>query len=123
MKQVFIITVLTFIGTLNCQTNISDRPTISPAEGLKLHENPNYIFLDIRTFKEHNEKAITNSVLIPLHELEERLIELHQYSEKIFIVYCRSGNRSKSGTDILIKHKFEAFNLLGGILSWKGPLK
>ena len=64
MKQVSIITVLTFVGTLNCQTNISDRPTISPAEGLKLHENPNYIFLDIRTFKEHNEKAITNHHIV-----------------------------------------------------------
>tara|TARA_S200000501_G_scaffold190210_1_gene179035 strand:- start:23146 stop:23427 length:282 start_codon:yes stop_codon:yes gene_type:complete len=89
---------------------------------MRLYDDSSYIFLDVRTKKEHNEKAIPNSILIPLHELDIRLKDLEIIKNKNLIVYCRSGNRSKSATEILRTNKFEAKNLLYGINGWEGPL-
>ena len=52
----------------------------------------------------------------------KRIDEIEKYKEKKIVVYCRSGNRSSKGTKILIKYGFEAMNLSGGILQWKGPV-
>ncbi len=46
-----------------------------------------------------------------------------KFKEKKFVVYCRSGNRSSKGTKILNKYGFEAVNLSGGMLQWKGPVE
>ena len=48
------------------------------------------------------------------------LAEKEKY--KNIIVYCRSGNRSKTATKILIENDFKAVNLIGGIKEWNGPI-
>ena len=42
--------------------------------------------------------------------------------QKKIIVYCRSGNRSGRGTDLLIRLGFDAVNLTGGMNQWAGPV-
>ena len=55
-------------------------------------------------------------------EILTRINELNQYKQKKIIVYCRSGNRSGRGTDLLIRHGFDAVNLTGGMNQWAGPV-
>ena len=73
----------------------------------------------MRTKQEHQIESIPNSIHIPIHELEERLIELEKNDDKRMVVYCRSGNRSAKGTKILLDNGFNAVNLLGGMINWK----
>jgi rhodanese-related sulfurtransferase len=43
--------------------------------------------------------------------------------EKSYYVYCRSGNRSGQACAIMnAKGIAKAYNLIGGVMSWEGPL-
>ena len=85
-----------------------------------LDSDSSIILLDVRTVAEYNERHIPNSVLIPLDELKNRAIsELPNKDAKI-IVYCRSGARSASASNILVNLGYtNVYNMLGGITSWK----
>ena len=96
--------------------------TMTSTQGQKLLSNQNYIFLDVRTEQEYDGGHIPNSTHIPVGSLEERIGEIEKFKDKKIVVYCRSGNRSAKGTTILIKYGFEAVNLTGGMLQWKGPV-
>ena len=124
--QKFLILVCINLIFFSCSSSSTPKQninnfSIAPKQALRLYDDSNYVFLDVRTRKEHNEKSIPNSILIPLHELDNRLKELEIVRNRNLIVYCRSGNRSKSATNILISHKFKAINLLNGINGWEGP--
>ena len=69
-----------------------------------------------------NQDVSPNTPNIPIESLEARINELNQYKQKKIIVYCRSGNRSGRGTDLLIHHGFDAVNLRGGMNQWAGPV-
>ena len=88
----------------------------------KFINKDDYLFLDVRSIEEHKVKAIPNTPNIPVQELENRIDELKIYRDKKIIVYCRSGNRSKLGTDILTKNGYDAVNLIGGMNQWEGPI-
>jgi len=97
-------------------------PSIESPKGVELYGNDEYIFLDVRTVYEHGIIAIPGTQVIPVQELEDRIDELKKIKDKKIIVYCRSGNRSRTGTKILRKNGFDAINLLGGMNHWKGPV-
>jgi len=93
---------------------------IASKEAIRLLNNENYYFLDVRTEMEHNNKAIPSTPCIPVQEINERLNELEDYRDKKIIVYCRSGNRSGTATKILNENGFDAVNLIGGMNEWSG---
>lgn len=73
--------------------------------------------LDVRQPEEWDEVHIPGATLIPLGELPQRLGELPKDQE--IVVYCRSGNRSQSGAEILAKNGFSGVtSMAGGITEW-----
>jgi rhodanese-related sulfurtransferase len=89
---------------------------ISVAEAAARY-NEGAFMLDVRQPEEWDEIHIPGATLIPLGELPQRLGELPQDQE--IVVYCRSGNRSQSGADILAKNGFEGVaSMAGGINEW-----
>ncbi len=83
--------------------------------------NKETIVLDVRTEEEYYGPLghIEGAILIPINELENRLIELDKYKDNTIYVVCRSGNRSEFGKDILNDNNFTAVNVDGGMLEWK----
>ena len=79
------------------------------------------IVLDVRTEEEYYGPLghIEGAILIPINELENRLVELDEYRDDTIYVVCRSGNRSGFGKDILNNNNFDAINVDGGMLLWK----
>ena len=79
------------------------------------------IVLDVRTEEEYYGPLghIEGAILIPINELENRLVELDEYRDDTIYVVCRSGNRSGFGKDILNNNNFDAINVDGGMLQWK----
>lgn len=78
-----------------------------------------YLLLDVRTPEEFDQGFIQGAVLIPVTELGQRLDEIEQYKDKPVLVYCRSGNRSVTASEILIDNGFtEVHNLLTGYNGW-----
>ena len=64
------------------------------------------LLLDVRTQEEYDQDNIEGATLIPVAELEARLKEIEQYKDKPILVYCRSGNRSMTASQILIENGF-----------------
>ena len=81
--------------------------------------NPNVIVLDVRTIEEYNEKHIPNALLIPVDEIKEKApLELKDKNQ-IILVYCRSGNRSKTASYDLIYLGYLNVYDFGGINEWE----
>lgn len=73
--------------------------------------------LDVRTQEEWNEYHAPNSVLVPLDQLPNRLSELPRDQE--IVVVCRSGNRSATARDLLLKAGFgKVTSMAGGLKQW-----
>lgn len=78
-----------------------------------------YLLLDVRTQEEFSQGYIEGAMLIPVDELSSRLDEIEAYKDKPVLVYCRSGNRSVTASNILIENGFtNVHNLLTGYNGW-----
>lgn len=89
---------------------------ISVQEAYAMREQGTLI-LDVRTPQEWNQGHVPSATLIPLDELESRLSELPQDEE--IVVICRSGNRSATARDILLRAGFPAVtSVAGGFNDW-----
>ncbi len=95
---------------------------ISPDEVrrvIKEKKTDTYCLLDVRQPGEYEQGHIPGAKLIPLAELPSALSGIR--SDRMTIVYCRSGNRSRSGVGILNGAGFEnVHNMEGGMLAYNG---
>ncbi len=91
-------------------------PEVDYKEAKEMLERNNIVLLDVRTPQEHIQLRIPNSILIPLDELRYTYSSLPK--DKVYIVYCRSGERSAFATYFLRHMGYEAYNLAGGIIVW-----
>ena len=96
--------------------------SISPDEVrtiIKEKSASKYCLLDVRQPVEYEQGHIPGATLIPLAELQSSLSKVK--SDRMTIVYCRSGNRSRSGVGILNGAGFEdVYNMEGGMLAYNG---
>ena len=78
-----------------------------------------YCLLDVRQPAEYAEKHIPGAKLVPLGELQDHMSEVD--ADRPIIVYCRSGNRSRSAVGMLNGAGFEdVYNMEGGMLAYNG---
>lgn len=78
-----------------------------------------YCLLDVRQPGEYEQGHIPGAKLIPLAELQSKLDTIKP--DRMTIVYCRSGNRSRSGVGMLNGGGFDnVYNMEGGILAYNG---
>ena len=87
-----------------------------------MENDSNLVLLDVRNPYELEDKSLghIDGVLnIPLPELEARLSELDEFKDKNIAVICRSGRRSGTATDLLVKNGFNAVNVLGGMVQYR----
>ncbi len=74
------------------------------------------ILLDVRTKEEYDAETIVGSVLLPVQELELNASEIIKDKEQTILVYCRSGNRSKTATNQLLDLGYKNVFDVGGII-------
>lgn len=90
---------------------------VSIAEAAKKRDAGAFI-LDVRTPEEWNEFHVPGATLIPVTELPNRVAEVPK--EREVVVVCRSGNRSATGRDILLKAGFpKVTSMAGGLVAWR----
>jgi rhodanese-related sulfurtransferase/rubrerythrin len=88
---------------------------------IETQNEEDYMIVDVRQPAEYAQTHIPGSKLIPLGELESRLVDMPSDMDVVF--YCRSGSRSQAasvmamGSGILLK---TIYNLSGGIMAWDG---
>ncbi|SET64483.1 Rhodanese-related sulfurtransferase [Natronincola peptidivorans] len=122
----WIITVLIFVIAFVLYNNKKEEgyQVIKPADAkTMLEQSKDVILLDVRTKEEHQEKHIGGSLLIPLSSLEKEAEKKLPNKEQTIIVYCRSGNRSKTAVNLLLSLGYKNVYDLGGINSWPYEIK
>ncbi|MCW3984911.1 MAG: right-handed parallel beta-helix repeat-containing protein [Candidatus Bathyarchaeota archaeon] len=118
MRRVALIAILILFLSLPVAVSITgySNVTVSAAKNM-IDSNPSLVVLDVRTQSEYDSGHIRNAKHIPVGELEGRLDELETADE--ILVYCRSGGRSATASQILAENGFsQVFNMLGGITAW-----
>lgn len=73
------------------------------------------VIVDVRTPQEYNDGHISNSLNIPVQQIEARVSTLKK-KNKTVILCCKSGGRAGQAKKILLKNGIKAVN--GG--SWGG---
>ena len=130
MKKLLIVLVSLIIGVVltgGCAGQ--EAPTqiiedITPQEAFTLiqdnKDNPDFVILDVRTPGEFAEGHIENATNLDYYSetFRDELSKLDK--DKTYLVYCRSGKRSRNAVDIMVELNFrEAYNMSGGIIEWK----
>lgn len=77
----------------------------------KILKEGNYIIVDVRSKYEYRNQHVENAINIPHDKIDEN-IDIDK--DKVILVYCRSGNRSKLAYDKLKNLGYEVYDL-GGI--------
>ena len=92
---------------------------LSSAQFEELIKNENVQLLDVRTLAEHMEGHIPGSLNINIQDKDfSSCVDDLLDNKKEVAVYCRSGRRSRTAADILVKKGFKVYNLDKGILNW-----
>ncbi len=92
--------------------------------GRLLKQKKGVIVLDIRTKSEFNSGHIKNALNIDYYspDFENKLKQLDK--SKPYLLYCRSGNRSRKSLDKMIKSGFtNIYHLTRGYNEWKAKFK
>lgn len=134
MKSFIIVVVLIiasiFAGCSSTSTNIKDSGTnvqtkatayknILPKEAkARLDSEKGIKLLDVRTQDEYTEKHIPDSLLIPVDVIEKEAPAKLTDKNAIIFVYCRSGSRSATASEALVKMGYTNVYNLGGINDW-----
>ena len=92
---------------------------ITPEEAKKIMDSgEEYIILDTREQDEFDEGHIAGAILIPYTEIENKAEEMLHDKDKLILVYCRSGRRSKIASESLAKLGYTNVKEFGGIIDW-----
>ena len=92
---------------------------ISTEEAKKIMDSgEEHIILDTREQDEFDEGHIPGAILIPYTDIENKAEEILPDKDKLVLVYCRSGRRSKIAAESLAKLGYTNVKEFGGIINW-----
>ena len=81
--------------------------------------NPKFVILDVRTPSEYGEGHIQNAINIDFYAptFREDISKLNR--NNTYLVYCRTGNRSKQAIDVMKELIFkDVYHMFEGIVGW-----
>lgn len=78
------------------------------------------VIIDVRTKEEYESGHIENAINIPYDNINSKTI--NNSKDTNIIVYCRSGSRSKTAANTLIKLGYKNVYDLGSINNWNESL-
>ena len=93
------------------------RITASEARAM-MRRNPNAIILDVRTEQEFATGRIPGAILLPDYAIEYRAAQVLPNYDALILVYCRSGNRSRTAVNLLSSMGYTNVYDFGGINTW-----
>ena len=110
--------ILVFIIFNEYKTLTQKFKNVTPQEAVFIINNDAFI-LDVREKSELGQGSIKNSVHISFSSVKSSLDSIKKYNNKPTIVYCKSGVRSSSISNMLTKNSFnEVYSIKGGFEAW-----
>lgn len=92
---------------------------ISQEEAKEMMNTQEVIILDVREQDEYDSGHIPNAVLLPVGTIDEdAAAAVIPEKDSTVLVYCRSGNRSKTASSALAELGYTNIYEFGGIKTW-----
>lgn len=92
---------------------------ITQEEAKRMMDQGDVLVLDVRQAHEYESGHIPNAVLLTLQTIDaETAAAVIPAKDTTILVYCRSGNRSKTASALLAELGYEHIYEFGGINSW-----
>ena len=92
---------------------------ISQEEAKNMMDTQEVIVLDVREQSEFDSGHIPGAVLLPVGAIEEATAAaVIPEKDSVVLVYCRSGNRSKTASQALVDLGYTNVFEFGGINTW-----
>ena len=131
MKRIVFLFLAMFLLLTGCgtaETEKADTKTntsantytqISQDEAKEMMDTQEVIILDVREQDEFDEGHIRGAVLLPVGSItEETAAAVIPELDSVVLVYCRSGNRSKTASEALVALGYTNIYEFGGIKTW-----
>ena len=116
-KSLFIL-MLSILGFMGCTAQNGSSIDSKEAYGL-IKADSNIAILDVRTAKEFADGHVVGAVNIDVNQADfaQKIDELDR--SKTYIVYCRSGRRSRKAVGIMAAKGFKnLYNVSDGFVGW-----
>ncbi len=118
-KLLAIVSTLLVLFAIPAIAQTAQYRQITPEAAKKLLvEDKRAVLVDVRTPEEYAAGYIAGSILIPDYELSAKAPKMLPDKNTPVVVYCRSGNRSRSSVQWLLKQGYTTVYDLGGINRW-----
>ena len=92
---------------------------ITQEEAKEMMDSQEVIILDVREQDEYDSGHIPGAVLLPVGTIDEdTAAEVIPGKDSTVLVYCRSGNRSKTASSTLAELGYTNIYEFGGINTW-----
>ena len=120
MRRLAIVVLAVLLLLLGCSGETKEYTQITQEEAKTMMEQEtSLVILDVREESEYQEGHIPGAVLLPVGEIdEESAKDTIGDKDTTVLVYCRSGNRSKTASEALSKLGYTQVYEFGGIKDW-----
>ena len=111
-----------FLFLTGCGVETMEQNTyqqITQEEAKKLMDSRDVLILDVREQHEYDAGHIPNATLLPVGSISsESAASAIPEKDTVVLVYCRSGNRSKTASESLCRLGYTQVYEFGGINTW-----
>ena len=105
------------LGEALCYRQITQEEAAQIMDGAE-----EYILLDVRTEGEYDEGHIPGAINLPNEDNATEAPEWLSDKDRMILVYCRSGRRSKQAAEKLAALGYARVLEFGGIMTWPGEI-
>ena len=121
MKRIVILLSSLLLLLTGCGGNTSDSSyeQITQEAAKEMMDTQEVIILDVREQDEYDSGHIPSAVLLPVGMIDEdTAAKVIPEKDSTVLVYCRSGNRSKTASAALAELGYTGIYEFGGINTW-----
>ena len=123
MKQILLLLVILLAlggcGQVSEGSNAGYQQITAEEAKQMIDEMDDELILDVREQDEYDEKHISDAVLFPVGMIDAETAEgIIPEKDTPVLVYCRSGNRSKTASQKLVELGYTEVYEFGGIKDW-----
>lgn len=121
MKRMLPLLISLLLLLTGCGGNSADvsYQQITQEEAKEVMDSQEVIILDVREQGEYDSGHIPGAVLLPVGTIDETTAaEVIPEKDSTVLVYCRSGNRSKTASSTLAELGYTNIYEFGGINTW-----
>ena len=121
MKRMLLLLFSLLLLLAGCSGNMTDSSyqQITQEEAKEMMDTQDVVILDVREQNEYDGGHIPGAVLLPVGTINETAAaEVIPDKDSTVLVYCRSGNRSKTVSSKLAELGYTNIYEFGGINTW-----